>query len=75
VSDRPIRIVLDTSAILEFARESLNVGEVIAEVDDEKAAFGLPALCLVEANRAAAEDGRIELLLSHPACRRASGPS
>lgn len=69
MSDRPVRVVLDTSAIVAFTRENLGVGEVIAEVDDELAAFGLPVLCLVEASRAVADEQRLDLLLAHPACR------
>jgi hypothetical protein len=42
VTDRPIRIVLDTSAILAFCRESIHVGEVIAEVADETAWSAYP---------------------------------
>jgi hypothetical protein len=34
------------SAIVAFVRESIHVGEVIAEVDPEEAAIGLPVLCL-----------------------------
>lgn len=67
MTDRPVRVVLDTSAIIAFTRESINVGEVIAEVDDERAGFGLPVLCLVEASRTVGEDERFGLLLSHPA--------
>jgi hypothetical protein len=37
VSDRPIRVVLDASAIVAFTRESVDVGEVIAEIDDQLA--------------------------------------
>jgi rRNA-processing protein FCF1 len=35
VSDRPVRVVLDTSAIMAYVHGSIDVGEVIAEVDDE----------------------------------------
>jgi hypothetical protein len=50
VSDRPIRVVLDTSAIIAYAQgSSIDVGEVITEVDDEECAVALPVLCLVEA--------------------------
>jgi hypothetical protein len=67
MSNRPIRILLDASAIVAFTRESLDVGEVIAEVDDEHAAVGLPVLCLVEATRAIADRERLALLVHHRA--------
>jgi hypothetical protein len=51
-----IRIVLDTSAILEYTAGSIHVGEVIAEVADESARFAVPLLCLVEAARRAAAE-------------------
>ncbi len=42
MSDRPVRLILNTSAILAYGRESIDVGETIAEVSDGSAAFGLP---------------------------------
>lgn len=65
--DRPIRIVLDASAIVAFSRGSIHAGEVIAEVDDEHAAVGLPVLCLVEATRGTADPTRLDLLVNHRA--------
>jgi hypothetical protein len=59
--------LLDASAIVAFTRESIGVGEVIAEVDDENAAIGLPMLCLVEASRAVADTDRLTLLVQHRA--------
>lgn len=46
-----VRIILDTSAILAYATGSIHVGEVVAEVADEPAAFALPLPCLIEAAR------------------------
>jgi len=37
-----VRVVLDTSAVLAFAHGSIDVGEVLAEVDDEDASFAVP---------------------------------
>ena len=67
MSDRPVQVLLDTSAIVAFTRGSIHVGEVIAEVDDEQAAVGLPLLCLVEATRAVADTDRLDLLVHHAA--------
>jgi hypothetical protein len=67
VRRRPIYLILDTSAIRAFARASIDVGEIISEVNDEAAAVGLPVLCLVEANRTAADQERLEVLLRHEA--------
>jgi hypothetical protein len=67
VTDRPVRVVLDASAIVAFSRGSIHVGEVIAEVDDEDAAIGLPILCLVEATRGAPDTDRLDLLVNHRA--------
>jgi hypothetical protein len=44
VSDQPVKVILDTSAIVAFTRGSIDVGEVITEVHDEYAAAGLPVL-------------------------------
>jgi hypothetical protein len=65
MSDRPVRVVLDASAIVAFTRESIHVGEVMAEVADEDAIAGLPLLCLVEATRAVADSDRLDLLVNH----------
>jgi hypothetical protein len=65
MSDRPIRIVLDVSAIRAFMRTSVDVGEIIAEIDDEHGAVGLPVLCLIEANRTVEDDGRLDHLIRH----------
>ncbi|MFG2064487.1 hypothetical protein ACGFIK_24060 [Micromonospora sp. NPDC048871] len=63
-----VRVILDTSAIVAFARESIDVGEVIAEVADEPdAVFGLPVLCLAEAARIVADSTRLDLLTGLPA--------
>jgi hypothetical protein len=64
---RPLRVLLDASAIVAFTRGSTDVGETIAEVNDEHAAAGLPLLCLVEASRAVAYTARLDLLVAHPA--------
>lgn len=67
MKDRPVRVVLDASAIVAFTRGSIDVGETIAEVNDEDAAAGLPILCLVEASRAVSDSDRLDLLVAHPA--------
>lgn len=38
MTDRPIKIIFDTSAITAFTRSSIDVGEVLAEVNDENGA-------------------------------------
>jgi hypothetical protein len=68
VSDQPIRVVLDTSAVIAYAHGSLNVGEVIVEVTEEHGSFAVPAVCLVQAANAVA-DAQLRLLTAHRACR------
>ncbi len=75
MSDRPVRVILDASAIVAFTRGSIDVGETIAEINDEYAAAGLPVLCLVEANRLVADSDRLELLVNHPARCGARSPT
>jgi uncharacterized protein with PIN domain len=67
VSDRPVQVLLDASAIVAFTRGSVDVGEVIGEVDDEHAAVGLPVLCLVEASRAIVDTDLLDYLVAHAA--------
>jgi hypothetical protein len=64
---RPIRVVLDTSAIIEFTRQSIHVGELIAEVDDEQCAVALSVLSLAEALHSVADPDRLDLLVDHHA--------
>jgi hypothetical protein len=70
VSDghRPVHLVFDTSAIVAFAAAgSIAVGELIAEIDHEHGAVGLPTLCLAEASRNTADNDRLTLLTNHHA--------
>jgi len=67
----PIRIVLDTSAIGAYARTSLPVGEIVAEVAEENARIGVPLACLAEVHRRKPplSDNQLDgvvLLTSHP---------
>ncbi len=66
MSARPVRLVLDTSAILAFAGESLHVGETISQVDENGAAFGLPVACLATAHKA--DERMLQLLTSRHTC-------
>jgi hypothetical protein len=70
--DRPICLVLDTSAVLAFVRQSVHVGEVLVEVDDNAAVAAIPLAylvdlaCLVGAARDAIDHGRLAFLAEHP---------
>ncbi|PSK66328.1 hypothetical protein B0E53_01710 [Micromonospora sp. MH33] len=67
LNDLPIRLILDTSAILAFTEGSTAVGQAIARVADEGGLFGLPVMCLAEAARSVTDAGRLDLLANHPA--------
>jgi len=67
MTDRPIRIVLDASAIVAYARGSIDVGETIGEVNDDGATVGLPVLSLIEANRVVVAKDWPDNLLDHEA--------
>jgi hypothetical protein len=64
---RPVRLILDASAIVAFTRGSIHVGEVLAEIDDEGAVVALPFACLVEAVHAVVDTDRLDLLVAHRA--------
>lgn len=66
VADRPIKLVLDTSAILAFTRGSIDVGEPISEVADEGGVSALPTLCLAVAKWMVDDLDRLRLLTEHP---------
>jgi hypothetical protein len=69
VNYRQIFLVLDASAVVEFTRGSVHVGEPIAEVDDDDAAVGIPFLCLSDALPSVADLDRLQMLVTHPAVR------
>jgi hypothetical protein len=45
-----IRVVLDTTAILSYARGHVHVGEMIVDIMDEGAHVGLPTVALLDAH-------------------------
>jgi hypothetical protein len=67
VTDRAVRLVLDTTAVLEFARGSVHVGEVLAEFADGKSGAAVPLACLAEAYPTAVEPDRLRALVAHEA--------
>lgn len=69
MTDRSVTLVLDTSAIVAYARPetAIHVGDVLIQVLDEGAAAVLPALCLVEAFPAVLDPGMLDLLVAHEA--------
>lgn len=67
MSDRPIHIVLDASAITAFVRGSISVGETLNLVAETGAAIGLPVLSLATAKLHVADDHLIDFLVNHHA--------
>lgn len=61
MSDEAIRVVLDASAVLAYAKGSIGVGEVIVELDEEAGLFAVPAVCLIGAAQIVA-DAHLRLL-------------
>ena len=67
-TDRPLRLVLDTSAIAAWTRGSISVGELLAEIDLEHGAIVVPLPCLIEAGaQTAADNELLDVLIGHPA--------
>jgi hypothetical protein len=67
MSDRPLRIILDTSAVIAYTEQSVDVGEVMSEIEDEVGGVGLPIMCLIEASHAVRDRDRLQVLVNHPA--------
>lgn len=66
MTDRPITLVLDASAVAAYTRSSIDVGEVLVQVDEEKAVAAIPLPCLVEAAHTVLDSDRLDVLISHP---------
>jgi len=77
VTDLPIKVVLDATAVIAYARGSVAVGEVIAEITDEDAAFAIPEISLIEGARRLEVDqwSILDLLISHSHCVRLELPA
>jgi hypothetical protein len=67
VSEPDVRLVLDTSAAIAYARSSIHVGEVLAEIADERAVAALPLACLVAADPAVTDTAGLRMLAEHAA--------
>ena len=62
--DRPVGLILDTTAILAFTdpKLAIHVGEPLTEAEDNGELLGLPLPCLVEAARTTTS-GLLDLLV------------
>ncbi len=69
MTDRPVTLVLDTSAIVAYTRPetAIHVGDVLIQVGDEDALAVLPAACLAAALPAVADLDMLDLLVAHQA--------
>ena len=66
MSDRPVLLVLDTSAIVAYTRASVAVGELIGEVAAEGGVVALPFLCLSQAAALVDDSALLTVLATHP---------
>lgn len=66
MTEPPIRLILDTSAVLAYAHGSDHVGEALQEVADESAVAAVPVVCLAEAYPLLADRERWRILAGHP---------
>lgn len=78
MTDRPVRAILDASAIVRYVRggdPAIHVGEVLTEVADDGVA-ALPVLCMAQALRAVGDGygDQFRLLTEHAACVLEVGP-
>lgn len=64
---RPIRLILDASAICAFGAHE-TVGEIIGDIEDADECFAVASASLAEAVALGANLDLIELLLSHHGC-------
>jgi hypothetical protein len=69
VNYRSIFLVLDASAVVEFTRGSIHVGEPLAEINEDDGGVGIPFLCLSDALPAIHDLDQLQILVTHPAVR------
>jgi hypothetical protein len=67
VTDGPVRLVIDVTAALEYARGTPHVGELLIQLQEAGHVAALPVGCLVEAYPAAVESERLATLVTHDA--------
>lgn len=58
-----VAVVLDTSALLAYTQGHVAVGELIAEVSDERRLVGVPATCLAAAHAVLTDEFAEALLM------------
>lgn len=69
MTGRPVRAIVDASAVAAFCRgDAVGLGEVIAEITDEGATFGLPVPCLAAGAAEVDDHELLNLLVDHPSC-------
>ncbi len=66
MTDRPIRLIFDTSTVLAYVRGSFAVVEALGEVADEGAVVAVPVACLAEAQPLAVDGEGLRDLAEHP---------
>lgn len=76
MTEPPIRLVLDETAVVAYGRGNVAVGEIIAEIADEDARIAVPDLCLVEGARQLDMDHwhTLDLLVGHSHIERLDVP-
>ncbi|MEH1124223.1 hypothetical protein [Micromonospora sp. CPCC 206061] len=76
MTEPPVRLVLDATAVAAYGRGNVAVGEIIAEVADEDAAIAVPDICLIEgAHQLDRDDWHVlDLLLAHSHVERLDLP-
>lgn len=62
---RQVTLVLDTSAVIAFGEQSIHVGEVLVQVNEDHAVAAIPVACLIEASKSVPDWDLLELLLCH----------
>ncbi|HEX6683144.1 MAG TPA: hypothetical protein VF062_10130 [Candidatus Limnocylindrales bacterium] len=69
-----LSLVLDTTAVVAYARGNLMVGELLDELRDEDNLFGVPDVCLAQARAQGAPTEGLTLLRQHDRCQVLSNP-
>jgi rRNA-processing protein FCF1 len=70
-----LSLVLDTNAVVAYAKGSLQISELLDELREDSDLFGVPDICLAQARARGASTEGLSLLQIHDRCQVLGSPT